>query len=209
MAEFKAQGGEVGQRRAEKRERKGLAGKKTRPVDKPKKPVGGAFGCYMAEHRASIMASLPAGSRCTEISKIGGDRWKNLSPKDKEKFEKLYEEKKAAFDEAMKEWKAKQTCEDGEGEEDGEEDVEDDAADDEVVAMPSPHKKARLNASSSKGKSEGNEMVLAEAKKEGLAITFKRLMENPKLSKMDAGTLLDALRKAGGSVVAARKALLA
>merc|ERR1719453_2777381 len=93
-------------------------------LNMPKKPAGGAYGCYVAEHRASIQGSLPAGSKCTEVSKIAGDRWKKLSPKDKEKFEKLYEEKKAAYEEAMKEWKAKQTCDDGEDDEDEEEDVE-------------------------------------------------------------------------------------
>jgi len=210
MAEFKAQGGQVGQRKAEKRERKEKKEKRAarKASNMPKRPAGGAYGCYLAEHRALIQSSLPAGSPCTEASKVASDQWKKLSPKDKEKFEKVYEKKKAAYEEAMKEWKAKQTCEDGEDEDEGEEDAEDAAAEDEVLAMPSPPKKARLSAPSSKGKSEGSEMVLAEAKKEGLALKLKTLMENPKTSGKDAGTLLDALRKADGKVVEAKKALL-
>merc|ERR1712224_444702 len=90
MVEFKAQGGQVGQRKAEKRERKEKKEKKAerKALNMPKKPVGGAYGCYVAEHRASIQSSLPAGSPCTEVGKIASDRWKKLSPKDKEKFEK-------------------------------------------------------------------------------------------------------------------------
>jgi len=144
------------------------------------------------------------------VSKIASERWNKVSAQEREKYEKQYQEKKVAYEEAMKEWKAKQddAAENDEDEEDGEEDVEDDAADD-VLEVPSPAKKARVSTSSLKGTTEASEKALAEAKNEGLAIKLKSLMENPKMSGKDAGTVLNALRKAGGKVVDAKKALLA
>lgn len=212
LAEFKAQGGQVGQRRAEKRARKaGDASKKMKPADMPKRPAGGAYGCYVAEHRAAIQGSLPAGSPCTMVAKKAGEQWSALGPQDREKFEKQYQEKKAAFELAMKEWKEKQgdAAEEAEDDENGEDDAED--ADDhkDVLEVPSPAKKARVSAPTSKGKTEASEKVLDEAKKEGLALKLKSLLDNPKMSGKDAGAVLEVLRKAGGKVVEAKKALLA
>jgi len=212
MVEFKAQGGQVGLRRAEKRERKGLSKRERKAgremAGKPKKPAGGAFGCYMNEHRSSIQNSLPAGTPCTGTMKIGSERWKKISPEEKEKFEKLYLEKKAKYEEAMKEWKEKLPEEAEEADEDDEEDGEKDGEEDEVLAVPSPSKRPRLSASPSKAKKEGGEEALAEAKKEGLLAKLKAMMENPKIASMGAQTLLDALRKAGGKVPEAKRALL-
>lgn len=52
------------------------------------KPAGGAYGVYMSQHHEESMKGLPAGSKCTAISKIGGERWKALSAQDKGKYEK-------------------------------------------------------------------------------------------------------------------------
>merc|ERR1712019_290627 len=94
LAAFQAAGGVKGAKRKEKKDEKDAkAAKKAKKAadvasGKPKKPAGGAYGCYMAHHRDEIQKSLPAGSKVTAISKIGGERWKALGAKDKEKYEK-------------------------------------------------------------------------------------------------------------------------
>merc|ERR1712187_765539 len=72
---------------------------------KPKKPAGGAYGVYMSHHRDEIQKSLPAGSKVTAVSKVGGERWKALGAKEKEKYEKEYQAKKAKYESELKAWK--------------------------------------------------------------------------------------------------------
>jgi hypothetical protein len=72
---------------------------------KPKRPAGGGFGCYMAHHRDEIHKALPAGSKVTAISKVGGERWKALGAKEKEKYEKEYQTKKVKYESELKAWK--------------------------------------------------------------------------------------------------------
>lgn len=86
--------------------KKAKRAKKERDPDLPKKPAGGAYGCYVAAHRAEIMKEIP-GKRATEISKIAGVRWKALPPEDRKPYEDEYQKKKAAYEEAMKKFKAK------------------------------------------------------------------------------------------------------
>jgi len=171
MADFKAQGGEVGKRRAEKRARQDKKAAKIakKALGMPKRPAGGAYGCYMSENRAAIQSSLPAGSKCTEVSKIGSERWNKLSAKEKEKFEKQYEEKKAAFEEAMKEWKSKQVTEGDNDDEDAEEDAEEDEKqeEDDVLALPTPAKKPRVSASSPKATKNAGGTVPAASQPKG------------------------------------------
>merc|ERR1712228_278083 len=88
---------------------------------KPKKPAGGAYGCYMAHHRDEIQKSLPAGSKVTAVSKVGGERWKALGAKEKEKYEKEYQAKKAKYESELKAWK-----EANGGDDDAEDEEEDD-----------------------------------------------------------------------------------
>merc|ERR1712048_1308020 len=93
---------------------------------KPKKPAGGAYGVYMAHHRDEIMKGLPAGSKITAITKTGGERWKALSAKDKEKYEAEYQTKKVKYEEELKVWKEANGANDGADDDD--EDENDDAA---------------------------------------------------------------------------------
>jgi len=108
---FKAAGGVTGAKRKENRvEKDTKAAKKARKEanaasGKPSKPVGGAYGRYLAHHRDEIQKSLPAGSKCTAVSKAAGERWKALSAKDKEKYEAEYNEMKAKYDKELAAWK--------------------------------------------------------------------------------------------------------
>merc|ERR1712048_563088 len=87
---------------------------------KPKKPAGGAYGVYMAHHRDEIMKGLPAGSKITAITKTGGERWKALSAKEKEKYEAEYQTKKAKYEEELKAWKEANGGDDNDDEDDEE-----------------------------------------------------------------------------------------
>ena len=66
----------------------------------PKKPVGGAFGCYLAKHRQEFMQQCK-GQPATAVSKMAGEKWKALSAAEKKPFEDEYALKKKAYDEAM------------------------------------------------------------------------------------------------------------
>merc|ERR1719356_1423073 len=72
---------------------------------KPSKPVGGAYGRYLAHHREEIQKSLPAGSKVTAVTKAAGEQWKALSAKDREKYEAEYTEMKAKYDKELTAWK--------------------------------------------------------------------------------------------------------
>merc|ERR1719464_667184 len=71
MEVFKAAGGVKGAKRKERKEEKDAkaAKKAKKEADvasgKPTKPVGGAYGRYLAHHRDEIQKSLPAGSKVT------------------------------------------------------------------------------------------------------------------------------------------------
>jgi len=69
-------------------------------LEQPKKPVGGAYGVFMAEKRPEYLKSL-AGKPVSEVSKMAGEAWGKLSEKQKEPYQKQYEEKKAQFDKDM------------------------------------------------------------------------------------------------------------
>merc|ERR1712048_695835 len=124
LAAFQAAGGVKGSKRKEKKEQKDAkAAKKAKKAadvasGKPKKPAGGAYGVYMSHHRDEIMKGLPAGSKITAITKQGGERWKALSAKDKEKYESEYQIKKAKSEEELKAWKEANGGDDNDDEED-------------------------------------------------------------------------------------------
>merc|ERR1712113_913696 len=104
-------GGVVGQKRREKKDAKKAkadkAMKKEANADRPKKPAGGAFGIWLNKHRAEIMESLPAGSKCTAVAPVASAKWKALSDAEKVPFEKEYSELKVKYETEMKAWKEK------------------------------------------------------------------------------------------------------
>jgi hypothetical protein len=72
---------------------------------KPKRPVGGAYGLYLAHNRADIHKSLPAGSNGAAVAKIAAERWKSLSAKDKETYEEEYKVVKEKYFKDLATWK--------------------------------------------------------------------------------------------------------
>jgi len=144
MAAFVAAGGEktkgVRAQRSEKRKEK-EGGKKKKDPNAPKKPAGGGYGVYVAENRAAIVKSLPAGHKMTDVTKEASKRWNALSDAAKkpysDKFLKLQEEYKVAFAEYTKNLPA-------DAEEDEEdEDEEDEEEEEEEEPKNPPAKKAR------------------------------------------------------------------
>merc|ERR1712217_647345 len=89
-------------RRTEKRKAKEdkAKGKDGKDPNKPKRPAGGAYGCFLSENRAAFQKECPGS--VAGVAKLAGERWKVLPAKDKEKYEKAYQVKLTAYQEAMK-----------------------------------------------------------------------------------------------------------
>ncbi|CAE7569602.1 SSRP1, partial [Symbiodinium sp. CCMP2456] len=67
----------------------------------PKKPAGGAFGCFLAKNRAAFTKEVE-GQPITAITKLASEKWKNLSEDEKKVYQAEYETKKAEYEEAKK-----------------------------------------------------------------------------------------------------------
>lgn len=95
--------------------------------NKPKKPAGGAYGCFLNKNRQDFIKQL-LGQPVTAVSKLAGSKWKAMSEAEKKPFEVEYQAKKAAYEEALKAYKASggasAAAADGEEGEDAEEDAE-------------------------------------------------------------------------------------
>jgi len=81
-----------------KKKKKHLAAKND--PNRPKKPAGGAYGCFVAKHRQTFMKEC-VGKPVTAVSKVASERWKLVSQEDKKPYETAYAAKKAAYDKAM------------------------------------------------------------------------------------------------------------
>ena len=62
----------------------------------PKKPVGGAYSCFVAKHRLEF-AKECKGKPVTEISKLAGIKWKELDDKEKSVFQAEFDTKMTAY----------------------------------------------------------------------------------------------------------------
>ena len=98
MAAFLAGGGQVAERR-----KKVIKEKKKKDPNKPKKPTGGGYGCYLEKHRQAFTRES-TGKPITVVSKLVGERWKALSAEEKKPFEAEYAIKKALYEKAMKDY---------------------------------------------------------------------------------------------------------
>jgi len=128
MAAFLAGGGEkvkgAAALRNEKRKAKedpGAAGKKAKKDDpnRPKRPAGGAFGCFLAKNRDAFQKACPGPA--SGVSKLAGAKWKALTENDKKPYEAEYQIKKAAYEKAMKNYTPPAGADAEEDEEDPEE----------------------------------------------------------------------------------------
>jgi hypothetical protein len=144
MAAFLEAGGEkvkgVLAQRAEKRKAKEGKGKKQKDLNAPKKPCGGAYGVFLAENRAAITKTLPAGHKITDVSKAAGAQWNALSDADKKPFQDKFLKKMEEYKAAMEEYKSKNA--DAEDEEEDEDDEEGEEEEEEEEQEP-PAKKIR------------------------------------------------------------------
>jgi len=198
--------------RSEKKKAK--AGKKAKDPLKPKSPVGGAFGCFLNKHRPDFMKESQ-GQPITAITKLASTKWKALSEADRAPFEAEYQKKKAAYAEAMKSYVPPAGAAVEEESEDEDENEEDEEEEEEEGGKPSPPLKKAKTAEAPPAKKANvtgalGADILAEAKKKGLDLKLKALMQNPKMAekKIDASAALKALEKADGKTVAAKNALL-
>ncbi|CAK9036904.1 High mobility group-T protein (HMG-T) (HMG-T1) (HMG-1) [Durusdinium trenchii] len=94
---FEEAGGEKKQRKAKGKK----DGKKKKDPDAPKRPAGGAYGCFLAKHRAAFQKET-AGQPITAVTKLASAKWSALSAEEKTIYEDEYKAKKEAYDEAMK-----------------------------------------------------------------------------------------------------------
>ena len=171
---------------------------------KPKKPAGGAYGCFLAKHRPAFMKDL----------KLASAKWKALSEAEKAPFEEEYETKRKAYFDAMKSYAPPAGAEAKEDEDEDDDDAEEEEEEEEEALPPS--KKARkAEAPPAKKEKTTDAMValsddiLAEAKNKGLDLKLKAMMRLPKVveKKINAKTALKAFEQADGKAVAAKKAL--
>jgi len=205
LAAFLAGGGEM----KAKKEKKGKKEKKFKDPNKPKQPAGGAFGCYLSKNRPEL-AKACAGKPVTAVTQLASTRWKELSATAKIPYEKDFAEKKAQFEKEMKSYVPPAKEEEDEVEEDEDEDDEEEKGESKEEEKAPKKRKGDAKAdapAAKKGKSGSVSAELeAEAKKLGLLIKLKGLVENPKVN-CSASDILAALQKSNGSVVAAKKSL--
>eukprot|EP00416_Gambierdiscus_australes_P011298 CAMPEP_0171145126 /NCGR_PEP_ID=MMETSP0766_2-20121228/146904_1 /TAXON_ID=439317 /ORGANISM="Gambierdiscus australes, Strain CAWD 149" /LENGTH=220 /DNA_ID=CAMNT_0011609025 /DNA_START=43 /DNA_END=705 /DNA_ORIENTATION=+ len=128
--------------RAAKRKAKEGGKKAKKAKDAPKKPSGGGYGVFLAENRAEIVRSLPAGHRVSDVTIKAGQQWKALSASAKAPYEAKYRERLAEYQVALAEYKKSCTTagvaeEDEDGEDEGCED-EDEEEEDEPKLKKRP-----------------------------------------------------------------------
>lgn len=70
-------------------------------LEQPKKPVGGAYGIFLAEKRPEY-AKACAGQKASAISSMAGKAWKELSDVQKKPYEEKFVTVKAKYEEDMK-----------------------------------------------------------------------------------------------------------
>jgi len=85
--------------------------KKDKDPNAPKRPAGGAFGCFLAAKRPTFQKSC-AGKPAVEVTKMAAEAWKTMSAADKKPYEDDYEVKKAKYEEAMKAYNASDNASD-------------------------------------------------------------------------------------------------
>jgi len=229
MEAFLAAGGEkqkgAAALRTEKRKAKEGKVKKQKDPNAPKRPAGGAYGCFMAANRAAFTKQCPGS--ITEVAKLAGEKWKAASAAEKEKYEKEYKVKFDAYQEAMKSYVPPAV-------EKNDEDIEETPAkkakiSQEDKASAKEDKKAAIRekkaaaankkATKSVGKKsafvetmlvEIPQTVLAKADKAGMTGALKKLLcrDDIKDAKISPSAAMSALEGSGGLLHKARGALL-
>jgi len=81
--------------------------KKSKDPDAPKKPVGGAYGCFLNKNRDAFKAEIEKKGTTGKavfaaVTSLAGEKWKQLSEEKKKPFEREFAKLKQEYDEAMK-----------------------------------------------------------------------------------------------------------
>jgi len=212
LESFKQMGGEVVRKR-----KAGTDAKPKKDKDAPKKPTGGGYGQFMAEHREKIVKSLPAGSNViTDTAKAAGAQYKGLSEEEKKPYEDKFKAAMEQYKAAMEEYKAKQAAEKEEEEEPcpPPKKAKKTEKTEKTPTPPKPVKsgkgKGKGAAKAAKAEVEVDAGVLAEAVKLGYEAALRNLAgraDVKDLKKSDRD-LLGALKASGGLVNPARHAML-
>eukprot|EP00933_Yihiella_yeosuensis_P028501 TRINITY_DN2232_c0_g1_i2.p1 TRINITY_DN2232_c0_g1~~TRINITY_DN2232_c0_g1_i2.p1 ORF type:complete len:310 (-),score=128.85 TRINITY_DN2232_c0_g1_i2:344-1204(-) len=214
MAAFKEQGGTPAARKS-KKDKEEKQKKKVKDENAPKKPVGGAYGVYLAEKREEIKQSLPKDHKITDVAKKAGELWKKVceSEAERKKYQDLFDAKSEAWKKEMEEYK-KNTGND----------VDEDEAE-ESPKKESPKKRSKPEGETAKApaakrgrgaaKATPDEViidgtVMQEAETAGFASALKNLAnrDDVKAGTHTSRALLEALKSSNGLVNPARRALL-
>jgi len=73
-------------------------------TQQPKKPVGGAYGRFLAEKWAEIVKSLPEGHKITDVPKKASELWK--AEANKQMYQELYKAAQDEYNTALEKFKA-------------------------------------------------------------------------------------------------------
>jgi hypothetical protein len=95
-AAFKAGGGVMEKKRKRLEE-------EAAKMKEPKRPVGGAYGIYLAANREAIRKALPADHKNTAFAKAAGTKWAAVSDTEKMPYQRQYDANVAAYKKAMEE----------------------------------------------------------------------------------------------------------
>ena len=216
---FEEAGGEKKQRKAKGKK----DGKKKKDPDAPKRPGGGAYGCFLAKHRAAFQKET-AGQPVTAVTKLASAKWSALSADEKKIYEDEYKAKKEAYDEAMKSYVPREGAEEPAVKKPRLEAKEAKVMDKEPKAKAAADgpKRARgrpradgaakaVKAKAPKGEEvELQATVLAKAEKVGMSEALRKLAnrEDIKASGKSQSAMLKALEENRGLVHPAKRALL-
>jgi len=74
---------------------------KMKDPKKPKRPVGGAYWCFISKNRAEIMKECP-GKSIAVVSRLASERWKQLNDVQRLPFDEEFQAKRARYQEEMK-----------------------------------------------------------------------------------------------------------
>lgn len=196
MEAFLAAGGEKAAIKRKSNDDNGASKKQKKDPDAPKRPAGGAYGCFLAKHRETFTKECE-GKPVTAISKLAGERWKELSDEDKTPFEKEYVAKFAAYQAAMKDYTPPvQTSVDKESPQ---------------KALGKTRQVARKVAAANEPATPKLEAAIAtRAEKAGFSAPLLKLLAHQDVieSGKSQADVLDALERNGGLLHPSRRALL-
>ena len=194
--------------------------KKTKDPDAPKRPAGGAFGCFLAKNRAAFTKECE-GQPVTAVTKLASAKWKALGDDEKKIFEEEYKAKMEAYQEAMKAYVPVPKDDDEPpakkariSKEEKEALKKEKAAEKEAKKAKKADGKPRGRPAKAKTtaapKVELQAAVAAKAEKSGLTEKLMKLVERDdvKASGKSQSAILKALEENDGLIHVAKRALL-